>query len=228
MKYLKPSTGSLESKKIEVRGEVFYINGKAVKLKGVNRHEHHPRTGKYVDKQTVVKDIELMKRANINMVRTSHYPNDPVFYELCDKYGIYVMDETNQESHGYGIGNSTLGDNPVWENSHVERTVSMVERDKNHASVIMWSLGTKEAVVATLLPWQILLKSSTRQGWCFQIHSATFLPFMMKVTCYLRILRNSLKTLTTNLFSCVNMPMPWGIQKGICRNTGILLMLIPA
>ncbi len=130
-------------RKIEVRGEVFYINGKAVKLKGVNRHEHHPRTGKYLDKKTVIKDIELMKRANINLVRTSHYPNDPVFYELCDKYGIYVMDEANQESHAYGIGNSTLGDNPVWEKSHVERAVTMVERDKNYTSVIMWSLGNE-------------------------------------------------------------------------------------
>ena len=130
-------------RKIEVRGEVFYVNGKAVKLKGVNRHEHHPRTGKYVDMRTVIKDIELMKRANINMIRTSHYPNDPLFYELCDVYGIYVMDETNQESHGYGIGNRILGDNPAWEKSHVERVVSMVERDKNHACVIMWSLGNE-------------------------------------------------------------------------------------
>jgi len=130
-------------RKIEVRGQVFYVNGKAVKLKGVNRHEHHPRTGKYVDRQTVIKDIELMKQANINMVRTSHYPNDPVFYELCDMYGIYVMDETNQESHGYGIGNSIIGDNPEWKKAHVSRVVSMVERDKNHACVIMWSLGNE-------------------------------------------------------------------------------------
>ncbi len=130
-------------RKVEVRGQVFYVNGKAIKLKGVNRHEHHPRIGKYVDLQTVIKDIQLMKQANINMIRTSHYPNDPIFYEMCDRYGIYVMDETSQESHGYGIGNSTLGDNPVWENSHVERAVSMVERDKNHACVILWSLGNE-------------------------------------------------------------------------------------
>ena len=119
------------------------MNGKAVKLKGVNRHEHHPRTGKYVDRQTVIKDIELMKQANINMVRTSHYPNDPLFYELCDEYGLYVMDETNQESHGYGIGNKVLGDNPDWKKAHVARAVSMLERDKNHASIIIWSLGNE-------------------------------------------------------------------------------------
>ncbi len=130
-------------RKIEVKGQIFYVNGKAIKLKGVNRHEHHPRTGKYVDRQTAMMDIKLMKQANINMVRTSHYPNDPVFYELCDKYGLYVMDETNQESHGFGLGNSVIGDNPEWTKAHVERVVSMVERDKNHASVIMWSLGNE-------------------------------------------------------------------------------------
>ncbi len=130
-------------KKVEVRGEVFYINGKAVKLKGVNRHEHHPRTGKYVDRETVIKDIELMKQANINMVRLSHYPNDLLFYELCDKYGIYVMDEANQESHGYGLSNTVLGDNPTWKKAHEDRAVSMVERDKNHTSIIIWSLGNE-------------------------------------------------------------------------------------
>ena len=130
-------------RKIEVKGEVFYVNGQAVKLKGVNRHEHHPRTGRYVNRQTVIRDIELMKQANINMVRTSHYPNDPIFYELCDKYGLYVMDENNQESHGYGIGNTVIGDSPEWKKAHVSRAVSMVERDKNHACVIMWSLGNE-------------------------------------------------------------------------------------
>ncbi|MFY9152842.1 MAG: glycoside hydrolase family 2 TIM barrel-domain containing protein [Prolixibacteraceae bacterium] len=130
-------------RKIEVKGEIFYVNGKAVKLKGVNRHEHHPRTGKYIDRQTVIRDIELLKQANINMVRTSHYPNDPSFYELCDEYGLYVMDEANQESHGYGIGNTIVGDNPEWKKAHVSRAVSMVERDKNHACVIMWSLGNE-------------------------------------------------------------------------------------
>lgn len=130
-------------RKVEVKGEIFYVNGKAVKLKGVNRHEHHPRTGKHVDRQTLVRDIELMKRANINMVRTSHYPNDMLFYELCDEYGLYVMDEANQESHGFGIGNTVIGDNPAWKKAHVERAVSLVERDKNYTSVIMWSLGNE-------------------------------------------------------------------------------------
>ena len=130
-------------RKIEVRGDVFYINDKPVKLKGVNRHEQHPRTGKHVSRETMIRDLELMKQANINMVRTCHYPDDPLFYELCDKYGIYVMDEANQESHGLGIGNKLLGDNPVWKKSHVERAVSLVQRDKNHPCVIFWSLGNE-------------------------------------------------------------------------------------
>jgi beta-galactosidase len=131
------------ARKIEVHGDLFTINGQAVKLKGVNRHEQHPRTGKYVDRHTMVRDMELMKQANINMIRTSHYPNDPLFYELCDQYGFYVMDEANQESHGFGIGNKELGDNPVWKKAHVDRAVSLVQRDKNHACVIFWSLGNE-------------------------------------------------------------------------------------
>jgi len=128
---------------IEVRGEVFYVNGRPVKLKGVNRHEQHPRTGKHVSRNSMIRDLELMKQANINFIRTCHYPDDPLFYELCDTYGFYVMDEANQESHGMGLGNKTLGDNPVWKQSHVERAVSLVQRDKNHACVIFWSLGNE-------------------------------------------------------------------------------------
>lgn len=130
-------------RKIKVRGDVFYINGKAVKLKGVNRHEQHPRTGRHVGRNTMIRDLELMKQANINMVRTCHYPDDPLFYELCDQYGFYIMDEANQESHGFGIGNKEMGDDPAWKKTHVERAVSLVQRDKNHPCVIFWSLGNE-------------------------------------------------------------------------------------
>jgi beta-galactosidase len=130
-------------RKIEVKGDVFFINGKAVKLKGINRHEQHPRTGKHMSRQFMIRDMELMKQANINWIRTSHYPDDPLFYELCDKYGFYVMDEANQESHGFGIGNKIMGDSPEWKKPHVERAVSLVQRDKNHPCVIFWSLGNE-------------------------------------------------------------------------------------
>lgn len=130
-------------RKIEIVGDIFKVNGKAIKLKGVNRHDYHPRTGFFVDPQTMEKDIQLIKQANINMIRTSHYPHLPLLYELCDKYGIYVMDEANHESHAYGLGNKELGDNPEWTLAHVDRAVSLVERDKNHPSIVFWSLGNE-------------------------------------------------------------------------------------
>lgn len=130
-------------KRIDIVGEVLKINGKNVKLRGVNRHDHHPMTGRYVDRETYRKDISMMKLANINFLRTSHYPDDPYLYELCDEYGIFVMDEANNESHGYGIGNKQIGDNDNWTKAHVDRAISLVQRDKNHPSVILWSLGNE-------------------------------------------------------------------------------------
>ncbi len=130
---------------VEIVGEVLKINTKNVKLRGVNRHDHHPRMGNYVDRLTYDIDIKMMKRCNINFLRTSHYPDDPYLYELCDRYGIFVMDEANNESHGYGIGDKTLGESPRWTKAYVDRALSLVERDKNHPSVIFWSLGNEAA-----------------------------------------------------------------------------------
>ncbi len=138
-------------KKVEVQGEVFKINGKNVKLRGVNRHDHHPRTGRYVDDATVELDIRLMKQNNINFLRTSHYPDREYLYELCDKYGIFVMDEANQESHGYGYANKYMGHERRWEKAHVDRATSLVQRDKNHPCVIMWSLGNEGGVGPNLM-----------------------------------------------------------------------------
>ena len=133
-------------KRVECVGEVFKINGKNVKLRGVNRHDHHPVTGRYVDHNTYEQDVKLMKQANINFLRTSHYPDDPYLYELCDRWGIYVMDEANQESHGYGYANRVMGEDPDWREAHVDRAVSLVQRDKNHPCVIFWSLGNEGGV----------------------------------------------------------------------------------
>ena len=146
-------------KEVEIEGDLFKINGQLVKLKGVNRHEHHPRTGRHVDKETMLRDIKLLKQCNINFVRTSHYPNDPYWNLLCDTYGIYLMNEANQESHGYGIGNKELGNNPSWKKAHVDRAVSMVERDKNHASVIIWSLGNEGGAGQNMLAMAKSIKS---------------------------------------------------------------------
>ena len=133
-------------KRVECVGEVFKINGKNVKLRGVNRHDHHPVTGRYVDDKTYEQDITLMKQANINFLRTSHYPDREYLYELCDRWGIYVMDEANQESHGYGYANKVMGEDPDWRDAHVDRAVSLVQRDKNHPCVIFWSLGNEGGV----------------------------------------------------------------------------------
>ena len=133
-------------KKVEVAGAVFKINGKNVKLRGVNRHDHHPRTGRYVDDATYEEDIRLMKQANINFLRTSHYPDREYLYELCDRWGLYVMDEANQESHGYGYANHEMGEDPAWEKAHVDRAEALVKRDFNHPCVILWSLGNEGGV----------------------------------------------------------------------------------
>ena len=133
-------------KKVETDGEIFKINGKNVKLRGVNRHDHHPRTGRWVDDATIEHDIRMMKQANINFLRTSHYPDRPILYELCDRYGIYVMDEACQESHGYGYANEEMGHDPEWKDAHVDRAVSLVSRDRNHPCVILWSLGNEGGI----------------------------------------------------------------------------------
>ena len=133
-------------KKVEVVGEVFKINGKNVKLRGVNRHDHHPKTGRYVDNATYEEDIRLMKQGNVNFLRTSHYPDREYLYELCDRWGIYVMDEANHETHGYGYANRVMGEDQTFQQAHVDRAESLVKRDFNHPCVILWSLGNEGAV----------------------------------------------------------------------------------
>jgi beta-galactosidase len=131
-------------REVEIKDSQLLINGKYVYLKGVNYHEHHDVNGHVVDRATMLKDIELMKKNNINAVRTSHYPQPEMWYELCDEYGLYLIDEANIESHGIGYDkDKTLGDLPEWGLAHMDRTVRMVERDKNHPSVIIWSLGNE-------------------------------------------------------------------------------------
>ncbi|WP_437054557.1 glycoside hydrolase family 2 TIM barrel-domain containing protein [Streptomyces sp. enrichment culture] len=117
------------------------INGKPVTFRGTNRHEMHPDRGTALTRADMVRDIELIKRLNINSVRTSHYPNNPLWYELADEYGLYLVDETNLETHG--IRGEYPGDHPEWTKACVARAQNMVHRDKNHASVVIWSLGNE-------------------------------------------------------------------------------------
>jgi len=127
----------------EIKNGQLLVNGAAVLLKGVNRHEHDPLTGHVISEESMRRDVELMKQSNINAVRTCHYPNDPLWYDLCDEYGLYVVDEANIESHGMGYGPESLAKDPAWGPAHLDRVARMVERDKNHPSVIIWSLGNE-------------------------------------------------------------------------------------
>jgi beta-galactosidase len=131
-------------REVEIRNARLLVNGQPILLKGVNRHEHSPDTGHYLSRELMIKDIEIMKQFNVNAVRTSHYPNDPLWYDLCDRYGLYLIDEGNIESHGYGNDpKNRLANDPEWGPLHMDRMQRMVERDKNHPSVIIWSLGNE-------------------------------------------------------------------------------------
>ncbi|MCM0649249.1 beta-galactosidase subunit alpha [Clostridium swellfunianum] len=134
-------------RKIEINGETFTVNGVAIKLKGVNRHDYNPVNGRVVAKEEIEADIKLMKQHNINAIRTAHYPNSSCFYELCDEYGMYVIDETDLECHGFELTNDYkwISDDPSWELAYVSRLERMIQRDKNHPCIIMWSLGNESA-----------------------------------------------------------------------------------
>jgi len=127
----------------EIKNGLFLVNGAPVLLKGVNRHEHDPRTGHTVSRESMRRDAELMKLYNINAVRTCHYPDDPYWYDLCDEYGLYVVDEANIESHGMGYGERSLAKDSAWGPAHLDRIRRMVERDKKHPSVVIWSMGNE-------------------------------------------------------------------------------------
>ncbi|MEO5916329.1 MAG: glycoside hydrolase family 2 TIM barrel-domain containing protein [Luteolibacter sp.] len=130
-------------RKVEIKGGVFLVNGQPVKLKGANRHEMEPDTGHTVTRERMMQDIIRLKEANVNHVRTCHYPDDPYWYEFCDIHGIYLVDEANIESHGYYYGEQSLSHPKEWKAAHVQRVVNMVQRDKNHPSIIIWSLGNE-------------------------------------------------------------------------------------
>ncbi len=144
-------------RKVEIRNGRFMINGRAVLIKGVNRHEHSEDTAKYVPLESMIRDIRLMKQFNVNAVRTSHYPNDPAWYDLTDRFGLYVLDEANLECHHYGTNpQNRLSNDPAWQPAYLDRQQSMVERDKNHPSVVIWSLGNESGDgpnVAAVYQW---------------------------------------------------------------------------
>lgn len=131
---------SVGFRSVEIRNGQLLVNGAPVRFRGVNRHEHDPRTARVMSEERMLQDILLMKQANINAVRTSHYPNVSRWYELCDSLGLYVMDEADIEEHGL---RGTLASTPDWHAAFLDRAVRMAERDKNHPSIVMWSMGNE-------------------------------------------------------------------------------------
>ena len=131
---------SVGFRSVEIRNGQLLVNGASVRFRGVNRHEHDPRTARVMSEELMLQDILLMKQANINAVRTSHYPNVSRWYELCDSLGLYVMDEADIEEHGL---RGTLASTPDWHAAFLDRAVRMAERDKNHPSIVMWSMGNE-------------------------------------------------------------------------------------
>jgi beta-galactosidase len=147
-------------RKVEIRGNNLLINGRRVMIKGVNRHDHDDTNGKAVSRELMLEDVLTMKRFNFNAVRTSHYPNDPQFLDLCDEYGLYVIDEANIESHAYG---HSVCRNQRYAGAFLDRVMNMVERDKNHPSIIAWSLGNESGYGAN---------HNAAAGWLRQAESS--------------------------------------------------------
>ena len=150
-KFVETVATKIGFRKVELKNGQLLVNGKRIMVHGVNIHEHNPITGHYQDVATMMLDIKAMKQHNINAVRCSHYPNNINWVKLCDKYGIYLVDEANIESHGMGYGHENMAFHPEWDAAHLDRTISLVERDKNSPAVILWSLGNEASNGDTFL-----------------------------------------------------------------------------
>ena len=142
-KPVESATLDVGFRSVEIKGGQLLVNGQPVLIKGVNRHEMSPDGAYCVTRDEMLRDIRVMKELNINTVRTCHYPDDPYWYELCDRYGLYVIDEADIESHGMGYGDKTLAKNPIFEAAHMIRMQRMVQRDINYPCIIIWSLGNE-------------------------------------------------------------------------------------
>ncbi len=137
------STFNIGFRKVEIKDGQLLVNNQPILIKGADRHEHHPFSGHTLTVDGMLEDIAIMKAMNLNAVRTCHYPDDPRWYDLCDKYGLYLVGEANIESHGMGYGKESLANPPEWKAAHLNRTQRMAYRDRNHPSIIVWSLANE-------------------------------------------------------------------------------------
>ena len=195
-------------------------------IKGVNVHEHNEYTGHYVPEDLMIKDFELWKKYNVNTVRTCHYPQQERFYELCDQYGMYVIDEANIESHGMGYNlnvGGTLGNNPLFMNAHLDRTMNMYERDKNHPSVIIWSLGNEAGFGPNFEACYRWIKNedSSRAVQYEQAHGNEFTDIDCPMYADYKHMENMANVqMPRSLLSSVNMPTLWVTHRVVSKNIG--------
>lgn len=210
-------------KRVEIKGNVLMMNGRRLIIKGVNRHDWDPDHGWAVPRERFYQDLYLMKNANINAVRTSHYPDDLLFYDICDEIGLYVMDECDMETHGVRRKN-VPGDNPLWKDAVVDRMERMVLRDRNHASVCFWSLGNEAGDGENLLHMQKAARAldNTRpihyEGYYDLTHS-DFISRMYPLRSVVRKLRNqqaikeNIVDSVANALAADNKPVPAEMYK---------------
>jgi beta-galactosidase len=205
-------------REVEMRGGQLLINGRPVLFKGVNRHEHDPITGHYVSRASMIRDIEIMKRFNINAVRTCHYPDHPDWYDLCDQYGIYLIDEANIESHGMGyrpdvtLGNPTSTASSAWWNATrtILRSSSGPWATRPATGSISWQALTGS--INAILPGRSIMKGRS---------CASMSIYTVPCTCGSRGSSAMSASLRSGPSSCVSMPMPWGTVSATCRTIGM-------
>ena len=211
-------------RKIELKNAQILVNGQPVLFKGANRHEMDPDGGYYVSRERMIQDIQIMKQFNLNAVRTCHYPDNNLWYDLCDQYGIYVVAEANIESHGMGYDEKTLAKNPSYKKAHLERNQRNVQRSFNHPSIIFWSLGNEagygpnfEAAydwVKAEDPSRAVQYEQAGQNGKTDI----FCPMYYD---YNGCISTVKMTASRNPLSSVNMLTPWVTHRADSRNTGI-------
>ena len=210
-------------RKIELKNAQILVNGQPVLFKGADRHEMDPDGGYVVSPERMIQDIKVMKEYNINAVRTCHYPDNNLWYDLCDKYGIYVVAEANVESHGMGYGDKTLAKNPLFAKAHMERNQRNVQRGYNHPSIIFWSLGNEAGMGPNFEACYTWIKNEDKsRAVQYNRHGQANSPISIaRCTATIKVVKNIARETSTNRLSNANMRTRWATLKGDSKNIGI-------